>query len=119
KENKITSEENKITSEKQNHAESKILTLPLVDTVERVQGAERNVIIFGITSSDPDHILSEFLNSPNRLNVAMTRAKHKLVIIGSRAFFSAIPDNEEMLAKNSCFKALLKHCKENDSLFLM
>ncbi|MBF0467491.1 MAG: DEAD/DEAH box helicase [Desulfamplus sp.] len=100
-------------------AESKTFSMPIVDTVERVQGAERDVIIFGITSSDPDHVLSEFLNSPNRLNVAMTRARHKLIIVGSRAFFSAIPDNEQMLDKNSCFKALLEHCKKKDSLFVM
>jgi len=91
--------------------------LPLVDTIERVQGAERDVIIFGVTSSDPDHLLSEFLNSPNRLNVAMTRAKTKLIVIGSRAFFSAIPDSEIMLEKNSCFKQLLTHCQKQNAVF--
>jgi len=90
--------------------------LPSVDTVERVQGAERDIIIFGITSSDPDHLLSEFLNSPNRLNVAMTRAKTKLIVIGSRAFFSVIPDSEIMLGKNACFKALMDHCEEQDAV---
>ena len=93
------------------------LQLPLVDTIERVQGAERDVIIFGITSSDPDHLLSEFLNSPNRLNVAMTRAKTKLIIIGSNAFFSIIPDSESMLEQNSCFKQLLTHCQKQNSVF--
>ncbi|MBF0235169.1 MAG: ATP-binding domain-containing protein, partial [Desulfamplus sp.] len=93
--------------------------MPIVDTVERVQGAERDVIIFGITSSDPDHVMSEFLNSPNRLNVAITRARHKLIIVGSQAFFFAIPDNEAMLENNRCFKALLEHCREKDALFVM
>ncbi|WP_300462353.1 DEAD/DEAH box helicase [Desulfobacula sp.] len=91
--------------------------LPCVDTVERVQGAEREVIIFGITSSDPDHLLSDFLNSPNRLNVAMTRARTKLVIMGSPAFFSVIPDSEAMLEKNSCFKQLLHHCQKRNAVF--
>ncbi len=76
------------------------IPLPLVDTIERVQGAERDVIIFGITSSDPDHLLSEFLNSPNRLNVAMTRAKTKLIIIGSKAFFLLY------LIRNPCWKKI-------------
>ncbi|SLM28913.1 DEAD/DEAH box helicase domain protein [Desulfamplus magnetovallimortis] len=92
------------------------LPLPLVDTVERVQGAERDVILFGITSSDPDHVLSEFLNSPNRLNVAMTRAKKKLIITGSRAFFHAIPESEHMLERNRCFKELLSYCREQGAI---
>jgi predicted RecB family nuclease len=91
--------------------------LPLVDTVERVQGAERDVIFFGMTSSDPDHLYSDFLNSPHRLNVAMTRARTKLIVIGSRAFFSMIPDSEIMLKKNSCFKRLMGHCEEQNAVF--
>ncbi|MFU8768613.1 MAG: AAA domain-containing protein, partial [Desulfotignum sp.] len=94
------------------------ILLPLVDTVERVQGAERDIIFFGLTASDPDHLTSEFLNSPNRLNVAMTRARKKLIIVGSNAFFSVIPHSEPLLAKNSCFKQLLAHCREKNSVFL-
>jgi superfamily I DNA and/or RNA helicase len=90
---------------------------PLVDTVERVQGAERDLIFFGLTASDPDHLTSEFLNNPNRLNVAMTRARKKLIIVGSRAFFSMIPHTEALLAKNSCFKQLLSHCRERNAVF--
>jgi len=99
------------------NTDMKDLSLPLVDTVERVQGAERNVILFGMTASDPDHLASAFLNSPHRLNVAMTRARTKLIVIGSRAFFYAIPDSENMLKKNSCFKALLRHCEEQKTVF--
>jgi len=91
--------------------------LPLVDTVERVQGAERDVIFFGMTSSDPDHLNSDFLNSPHRLNVAMTRARTKLIVIGSQAFFSMIPDSETLLIKNSCFKRLMAHCEEQNAIF--
>ena len=95
----------------------KTIQLPLVDTVERTQGAERDVILFGLTASDPDHLSSEFLNSPNRLNVAMTRAKTKLVIVGSIAFFSMIPPSESLLIKNSCFKRLMAHCRANNAVF--
>ena len=91
--------------------------LPLVDTVERIQGAERDVILFGLTSSDPDHMSSEFLNSPNRLNVAMTRARKKLIIIGSQAFFSFLPDSEALLVRHCCFKQLLAHCRKQHAAF--
>nr|WP_319393060.1 DEAD/DEAH box helicase [uncultured Desulfobacter sp.] len=91
--------------------------LPIVDTVERIQGAERDVILFGLTASDPDHMASDFLNSPNRLNVAMTRAGKKLIIIGSQAFFSVIPDSDALLARHCCFKQLLTHCRRRNAVF--
>lgn len=91
--------------------------LPLIDTVERVQGAERKVIVFAFTTSDPDHLTSEFLNSPNRFNVALTRAREKLIVVGSRAFFAAIPHEEEALAANCCFKEFYEFCREQDGLF--
>ncbi|MCI5165099.1 MAG: DEAD/DEAH box helicase [Candidatus Electrothrix sp. GM3_4] len=78
--------------------------LPLIDTVERIQGAEREVILFGFTCSDPDLVLGEFLNNPNRFNVAITRARHKLIVVGNETFFTAIAQNEESLRANACFK---------------
>jgi superfamily I DNA and/or RNA helicase len=93
--------------------------LPLVDTVERVQGAERDVIIFGFTASDRGHIMSSFLNNPNRFNVVMTRARKKLIVIGSNVFFSAIPNREKDLGNNACFKEFYEHCKERGSLFFL
>jgi superfamily I DNA and/or RNA helicase len=60
------------------------VTLPVIDTVERLQGAERDVVLFSVTSSDPDALDSPFLNNPNRFNVAITRARHKVVVVGSR-----------------------------------
>jgi superfamily I DNA and/or RNA helicase len=92
--------------------------LPLIDTVERVQGAERDVIVFAFTTSDPDHMTSAFLNNPNRFNVAMTRAKKKLIVVGSQAFFFAMPQTEDTLMANQCFKSFYAFCQERDSLFV-
>ncbi|MGM0609233.1 MAG: AAA domain-containing protein [Candidatus Muiribacteriota bacterium] len=72
--------------------------------------------MFGITSWDPDHMPGIFLNNPNRLNVSMTRAKKKLITIGSRTFFSATLDSEHMLEKNRCFKELLNHCRNHNAV---
>ncbi len=92
--------------------------LPVIDTVERLQGAERDVILFAITTSDPDHVMSEFLNNPNRFNVAITRARQKLIVVGSRAFFLAVPQDEEALQANRCFKEFFQFCREHGSLFI-
>ncbi len=91
--------------------------LPLIDTVERVQGAERDVILYAFTTSDRDYVTSPFLNNPNRFNVAITRARQKLIVVGSQAFFSAIPQSEDALKANRCFKAFYEFCRERESLF--
>lgn len=58
-----------------------------IDTVERFQGGERDVIIVSATASDPDYVLAEadFLLDINRLNVALSRPKKKLIVIASRS----------------------------------
>ena len=93
------------------------LALPLIDTVERVQGAERDVIIFAFTASDLETIGSPFLNNPNRFNVAMTRARKKLIVVGSQAFFATVPQTGKALAANRCFKAFGAFCRERDWVF--
>ena len=59
---------------------------PVVDTVERMQGQEREVIIVGLTADDPEFLRWQipFLLQPNRINVCFTRARSKLVVIGNR-----------------------------------
>ncbi|MCK5679663.1 AAA family ATPase, partial [bacterium] len=96
---------------------AKVNELPVIDTVERLQGAERDVIIFGFTCSDPDLVLSEFLNNPNRFNVAITRARKKLIVIGSKIFFEAIAQTEKQLQANACFKNFFEYCCKNDLYF--
>ncbi len=56
-----------------------------VDTVDKMQGQERSVIIYSFTAGDPEYMteMAEFLYNPNKLNVAFSRAKRKLVIVGN------------------------------------
>ena len=91
--------------------------LSLIDTLELVKGAEWDVILFAFTTSDPDHITSKFLNNPNRFNLEITRVRQRLIEVGSRMFFSTVPQMEEALKANSCFKALYEFCRERSSLF--
>lgn len=57
-----------------------------IDTVERFQGGERDIIIVSATASDPDYVLAEadFLLNLNRLNVALSRPRKKLIVVASR-----------------------------------
>jgi superfamily I DNA and/or RNA helicase len=92
-------------------------TLPVIDTVERLQGAERDVVLFSVTTSDPDHRDSPFLNNPNRFNVAITRARHKLVVVGSYAFFTQVPHTDAGIEANHSFKAYYHWCRTQGTLF--
>lgn len=56
-----------------------------VSTVERFQGQERELVILSMAASQPGYLgaLGPFLMSANRLNVAVSRARTKMVILGS------------------------------------
>uniref|UniRef100_A0A8C9ZK14 DNA replication ATP-dependent helicase/nuclease n=1 Tax=Sander lucioperca TaxID=283035 RepID=A0A8C9ZK14_SANLU len=63
-----------------------------VNTVDRYQGRDKSLIIFSFVRSTTDEgNLGELLKDWRRLNVAITRAKHKLLMVGStktlRLFF--------------------------------
>jgi DNA replication ATP-dependent helicase Dna2 len=73
-----------------------------VDTVDRFQGGERMVIIMSFaTTSEPQGERREFLTNPNRLNVALTRAQRKLILVGCVPAFENLP----------IFSRLITYCR--------
>jgi len=58
-----------------------------VNTVDSFQGQERDIVYISMTRSNTDGIIG-FLADTRRMNVAMTRARKKLVIIGDSATLS-------------------------------
>ena len=66
-------------------AEISAKEMPLVDTVERLQGQQVDMIILSFCSSDPGYIndVAGFLFDINRTNVMISRAKTKVVILAS------------------------------------
>ena len=84
------------------------LDTPKVGTVEEFQGQERNVIIISTVRSndrlmqrDLRHSLG-FVSSQQRLNVAVSRARALLIIVG----------NPHLLGKDPTWKRLIRMCKE-------
>lgn len=76
-----------------------------VASVDSFQGREKDFIILSCVRSN-DHQGIGFLNDPRRLNVALTRARFGLVILG----------NPKVLSKQPIWNNLLHHFKENDCL---
>lgn len=79
-----------------------------IDTVERFQGGERDVIIVACTASDPDYIMAEaeFLLDPQRLNVALSRARKKLIVVAAATVFGALPIDLPIFERAALWKRL-------------
>jgi hypothetical protein len=62
-------------------------------TVDRFQGHEADLVLLSFVKSGT----AGFLNSPNRLNVALTRARYQLVLIGHRSWMASAVCRSELL----------------------
>lgn len=90
--------------------------LPLIDTVERMQGQEREVVIVSLVCSEPEYAAEEanFFFSPNRLNVTLTRARTKLIVLASPRLFESLPRSLENLRRASLFARLYRELPRID-----
>jgi len=68
-----------------------------VDSVDGFQGREKEAIIFSLVRSNAEGEIG-FLEDTRRINVAMTRARRKLLIIGDSATIGAHPFFQRLLA---------------------
>jgi len=74
-------------------------------TVDYFQGQEADVVFLSMVNTHRDG----FMDSPNRLNVAITRARYQLVIVGCYSYFSERSRTEEL--KNLANSAQTKMIK--------
>ncbi|HEX6608249.1 MAG TPA: DEAD/DEAH box helicase, partial [Chloroflexia bacterium] len=75
-----------------------LATAQAIDTVERFQGGEREVILVSTTASEPGYLLTEaeFLFNRNRLNVAISRPRRKLIVLAARNVFRLLTDDPDL-----------------------
>ena len=84
----------------------------VVDTVERMQGQERDLIIISLTTSNPGFAarIAGFFFQPERLNVAITRPRSKLIIIGSRFVLNTETTDPDLQKTVFLLEILLESC---------
>ncbi len=61
-----------------------------VNTIDSFQGQERDIVYISMTRSNDRQEIG-FLSDIRRMNVAMTRARKKLVVVGDSATLSSLP----------------------------
>ena len=90
----------------------------IIDTVDRFQGQEREIIIFSCVDSNPDSILSNNNREVRRMNVSITRAKKKLIFIGNGKTLAKINPEDEEETKNAkkMFQNLMDFAEKNEGL---
>jgi DNA polymerase III delta prime subunit len=75
-----------------------------IESVDAFEGRESDAVILSLVRSN-DRAAIGFLNDPNRVNVAISRAKKLLVIVGdSKTVIGGAPE---------LFGPLFEHCKED------
>ena len=77
-----------------------------IDTVERYQGGARDIILLSLCTNSPRQLeLLATLSDEGvdrKLNVALTRAREQIVVLGNR----------ELLSRHEVYRKLLDYCEE-------
>ena len=68
-----------------------------VNTIDSFQGQERDMVLISMTRSNSEGQIG-FLSDIRRMNVAMTRARKKLVIIGDSATLGKLPFYADLIS---------------------
>lgn len=104
------SEQKKLIYKKFNECswDERFRRLVKIDSVDSYQGKENRVIILSLTRYDDAHTTG-FLHLSNRINVALSRAMDKLIIVGAKVVWG-YPKN-----KNTPLAKVLRFMQKNQS----
>jgi hypothetical protein len=91
-----------------------IVSPEIIDVFRLAPVLSVEMVIISRCASDPEYVsnIARFLFSQNRLNVAISRARSKVVITASEGILSCIPTDFNELLFQIKFYNLLKHAQE-------
>ena len=81
-----------------------------LSTVDRFQGKDAACVVISFAKANPDLGLGDLLDDPKRLNVALSRAKAKLVLVGAA---------DVLAAKSDVFARLAAKARRDGRLFVV
>ena len=86
--------------------------IAVIDTVEKLQGGEKPIVILSATVSDPAVITrrAEFVLSLERANVAFSRCQEKLIVVCSNSLLGSVPDDLNHYEASILWKTLRRIC---------
>ncbi|XP_040831779.1 DNA replication ATP-dependent helicase/nuclease DNA2 [Ochotona curzoniae] len=88
-----------------------------VNTVDKYQGRDKSIVLVSFVRSNKDGTLGELLKDWRRLNVAITRAKHKLILVGCVPSLNRYPPLEKLLCHLNSEKLIMDlPSREDESL---
>lgn len=79
-----------------------------IETVNRFQGGEREMMVVNATVSNPNYIAAEekFLLTENRINVSFTRHRDLLVVLAPEALLGYLPEDPDLYNQAGLWKKL-------------
>ena len=88
-----------------------------LNTVDKFQGMERNIVIVSTVRSNKYKTVKGivpndnpgFAKSPERLNVALSRARRLLIVVGNNEFFDHIKDTSGNFLYHNVIEEMQKH----------
>lgn len=85
----------------------------VADTVERMQGQERELIILSLATGNETFLaaVGEFFFQPERLNVSITRAMTKLIVIGPEAPSLGLIEDENVRRWVDQYRDMIGRCR--------
>jgi superfamily I DNA and/or RNA helicase len=95
-----------------NNLSEEIIENLRVDTVDRFQGDEREIIILSLTNSNDNNIIGQLHRDWRRMNVSISRAKAKLIIVGNQQTFTQKSSEEKENEAKEIFKEVFRTIKE-------
>jgi hypothetical protein len=90
-----------------------------IDTVDGFQGREKEAVLVSLVRSNPRGEIG-FLADVRRMNVALTRARRKLIVVGDSATIGGHPFYQRLTRTTfSVHASILMRCNRNSFLMMV